>query len=376
MRTGWRADQVGSLLRPPDLLEARLAHAEGRLTAERLREVEDRAILEALAMQQQVGVDVYTDGEFRRAMWLTGVPAAVEGFVRAPVPLIEQWHAPETGALERLRLSRASTGQGWAIGGRLRATRRIAGLEAAFLRRHAPGPFKITIPSPTWFLRGYRRGLSDGVYPTPEAALADLIAIIRREVEALVDEGVPYIQVDSIRYVFDFADERHRREWCEAGVDPDRAVAQNVEADNAVIAGLRRGGVTFGLHMCRGNARSHWFAEGGYERIAEAVFPALAYDRLLLEYDSPRAGGFEPLRFVRPGTTVVLGLISTKVPRLERQDDLLRRIETAARYVPLERLALSPQCGFASVAEGNLLSHDDQRRKLELLVDTARRVWG
>jgi 5-methyltetrahydropteroyltriglutamate--homocysteine methyltransferase len=249
-------------------------------------------------------------------------------------------------------------------------------MESSYLKQHAPGPYKITIPSPTWFLRGYRPDLSGDAYPTPGDALADLTAIVRQEVRALVEEGVPYVQLDSIRYVFDFADETHRREWQEAGVDPDRAVAQNVEVDNAVIAGLKREGVTFGLHMCRGNARSRWFAEGGYERIAEQVFPRLTFDRLLLEYDSTRAGGFEPLRFVPPGMIVVLGLISTKTPALERRDDLLRRIEEASKYVPLADLALSPQCGFASVAEGNLLSWDDQRRKLDLLVSTARAVWG
>jgi len=376
MAPPYRADQVGSLLRPPELIDARIDQAEGRLTEDQLREVEDRAILTALEMQRQAGMTIYTDGEYRRAMWLTGLPAAVEGFVSGSVPLISQWHEPETGTTERLRLSRASASQGWAIGGKLRPKRRITGVESSFLKQHAPGPFKITIPSPTWFLRGYQPGLSDQVYPTREDALADLVEIVRQEVRALVDEGVPYVQIDSIRYVFDFADETHRREWQEAGVDPDRAVAQNVEADNAVIDGLARDGVTFALHMCRGNARSRWFAQGGYERIAETVFPSLNYDVLLLEYDSERAGGFEPLRFVPRGTTVVLGLISTKTPELERQDDLLRRIEEASRYVPLENLALSPQCGFASVADGNLLTWDDQRKKLDLLVDTARKVWG
>jgi 5-methyltetrahydropteroyltriglutamate--homocysteine methyltransferase len=376
MATVFRADHVGSLLRPPALLEARIAQAEGRLADDRLRDLEDEAILTALAMQQQAGMPVFTDGEFRRAMWLTGLPAAVEGFVSGSVPLISQWHEPGTGATARPRLSRASLSQGWTIGGRLRPTRRITGQESAFLREHAPGPYKITMPSPTWFLRGYVPGVSDQAYATPDDALRDLTAIVREEVGALVEEGVPYIQLDSIRYVFDFVDETHRREWQAAGVDPDRAIEQNVQADNAVIAGLKREGVTFGLHMCRGNNRSHWFAEGGYDRIAETVFPALTFDTLLLEYDSERAGGFEPLRFVPSRTTVVLGLISTKTPEMERQEDLLRRIDEASAYVPLENLALSPQCGFASVADGNLLTWDDQRRKLELLVDTARKVWG
>jgi 5-methyltetrahydropteroyltriglutamate--homocysteine methyltransferase len=376
MAPSYRADHVGSFLRPPELLDARIARADGRLTEEQLREVEDRAIVEVLELQRQVGLGIYSDGEYRRGMWLTGLPAAVEGFVPGSVPRISIWHDLETGAAERIRLSPASVGQGWAIGSRLRPRRRITGVESAFLKQHAPGPYKITLPSPTWFLRGYQPGLSDQTYPTPDDALRDLTAIVHQEVRALVDEGVPYVQLDSIRYVFDFADETHRREWQEAGVDPDHAVAQNVEADNAVIAGLKRAGVTFGLHMCRGNNRSHWFAEGGYDRIAEAVFPFLNFDRLLLEYDSGRAGGFEPLRFVPRDKTVVLGLISTKTPRLERQADLLRRIEEASRYVPLENLALSPQCGFASVADGNLLTWDDQRRKLELLIETSRNVWG
>ena len=372
----YRADQVGSLLRPPELLDARIAQAEGRLSEEQLRELEDQAILRALAMQQQVGMPIVTDGEYRRGMWLTGLPAAVEGFVPGSVQLISQWHDIETGEVDRPRLSAASLSQGWAIGDKLRPKRRITGVESSFLKQHAPGPYKVTIPSPTWFLRGYRRGLSDRAYPTPEDALTDLTDIVHQEVKALVEEGVPYVQIDSIRYVFDFADETYRRGWQEAGVDPYRAVEQNVLADNAVIAGLKREGVTFGLHMCRGNNRSHWFAAGGYDRIAEAVFPSLNFDTLLLEYDSERAGGFEPLRFVPRDKTVVLGLISTKVAQLEQQDDLLRRIEEASRYVPLENLALSPQCGFASVADGNLLTWDDQRRKLELLVDTARKVWG
>ncbi|HLZ72896.1 MAG TPA: cobalamin-independent methionine synthase II family protein [Dehalococcoidia bacterium] len=371
-----RADQVGSLLRPPELLEARIAHAEGRLGDEQLREREDAAILQALELQRQTGMPIFTDGEYRRAMWLTGLPAAVEGFVAGRIPLIGDWRDLKTGEIDRPQLSASSRATGWAIGGRLRARGRFTGVESAFLKQHAPGPYKITMPSPTWFLRSYQRGLSDAAYPTAEDALGDLVAIVRSEVQALVAEGVPYIQLDSIRYVFDFADETHRREWQEAGVDPDAAVAQNVSADNAVIAGQQRDGVTFALHMCRGNNRSHWFAQGSYDRIAAAVFPHLNFDRLLLEYDSARAGGFEPLRFVPRGKTVVLGLISTKTPELERQDDLIRRIDEATKYVPLESLALGPQCGFASVSEGNLLTWDEQRRKLDLLVETARRVWG
>jgi 5-methyltetrahydropteroyltriglutamate--homocysteine methyltransferase len=376
----YRADHVGSFLRPPVLLEARAAQADGRLGEERLREVEDQAILAILEVQRQVGIDVYSDGEYRRGMWITGLPAAVEGFVPGEMLNIRNWRGrplPYVPGQIGVRHAAAS-GQnpGAVIGGKLVPKRRITGHEATFLARHAPGPYKITIPSPTWYLRGYIKGTSDRVYPSQADALRDLTAIVRQEVQALVADGVPYVQIDSIRYVFDFADDARRREWQELGIDPDQAVDENIAADNAVIAGLGRAGVTFGLHMCRGNNRSRWFAEGSYERIAERVFGQLQFDRFLLEYDTERAGGFEPLRFVPKGKTVVLGLISSKVPQLESTDDLRRRIDDAARYVPLERLALSPQCGFASVAAGNEISWDDQRRKLERLVETARLFWA
>jgi methionine synthase II (cobalamin-independent) len=377
--TTYRADHVGSFLRPPELLEARVAHAEGRFGEAELREHEDRAIMTILEIQRQVGVDVYSDGEYRRGMWITGLPAAVEGFGPGVMLNIRNWRGRPLPYVPGQTGTRhaAAAGQNPAavIIGKLTPKRRITGVESAFLGRHAQGPFKITIPSPAWYLRGYIQGTSDRVYPTPADALRDLTAIVRQEVTALVNEGVPYVQIDSIRYVFDYTDEERRREWADLGVDPDRAVDENIAADNAVIEGVAQDGVTFGLHMCRGNNRSRWFAEGGYDRIAEKAFAELGYDRFLLEYDSERAGSFAPLRFVPRGKTVVLGLISTKVPRLESQDDLLRRIDEAARYVPVEHLALSPQCGFASVAAGNEISWEDQVRKLELLVDTARKVW-
>jgi len=376
----YRADHVGSFLRPPELLQARKARVAGTIGDEELGAAEDRAILTVLSLQREVGVDVYSDGEYRRGMWTTGLPAAVEGFGPGTIQNIAQWRGEPLpyvpGVTGMGHAAAAGQNPGAVITAKLRRPRRITGAESVFLRQHAPGPCKITIPSPAWYLRGYVPGTSDRVYPTPADALADLTAIVHQEVADLVTEGVPYVQIDSIRYVFDFTDEARRREWQDLGVDPDRAVEENIAADNAVIAGLRRPGVTFGLHMCRGNNRSRWFAEGGYDRIAERAFGQLQYDRFLLEYDSDRAGGFAPLRFVPRGKTVVLGLISTKVARLESQDDLRRRIEEASRYVPLEHLALSPQCGFASVAAGNEISWDDQRRKLEILARTARSVWG
>lgn len=375
----YRADHVGSFLRPPELLEARTAHAEGRIGDAQLREAEDRAILTILETQRQAGLDVYSDGEYRRGMWITGLPAAVEGFGPGTMLNIRNWRGRPLPYVPGQTGTRhaAAAGQNPAaiIVGKLKPRHRVTGAESAFLGQHAPGPFKITIPSPTWYLRGYIEGTSDRVYPTPADALRDLTGIVRLEVEALVRERVAYVQIDSIRYVFDYTDEQRRREWQDLGIDPDRAVDETIAADNAVIDGVGGDGVTFGLHMCRGNNRSRWFAEGGYDRIAEKAFSQLHYDRLLLEYDSERAGSFAPLRYVSKGKTVVLGLVSTKVPRLESPDDLLRRIDEASRYVPIANLALSPQCGFASVAAGNEITWDDQRRKLELLVETARKVW-
>lgn len=377
--TTYRADHVGSFLRPPELLEARTAHAEGRIGEAVLREAEDQATLTVLDLQRQTGVDVYSDGEYRRGMWITGLPAAVEGFGPGAMLNIRNWRGRPLPYVPGQTGTRhaATAGQNppAVIIGKLRPKQRITGVESAFLGRHAQGPFKITIPSPAWYLRGYVKGTSDRVYPSAADALRDLTGIVHQEVKALVEERVPYVQIDSIRYVFDYTDEQRRHEWQELGIDPDLAIDENIAADNAVIDGVAREGVTFGLHMCRGNNRSRWFAEGGYDRIAEKAFGQLHYDRFLLEYDSERAGGFAPLRFVPKGKTVVLGLISTKAPQLEAQDDLLRRIDEAAKYVPVANLALSPQCGFASVAAGNEISWDDQRKKLDLLVDTARKVW-
>jgi 5-methyltetrahydropteroyltriglutamate--homocysteine methyltransferase len=198
---------------------------------------------------------------------------------------------------------------------------------------------------------------------------------MQAEVEHLAAEGVPYIQVDNPHWP-DYIPEDRRQAWRAIGVDPDQAMDEDIRGDNMVVSGLDRSKVLLATHICRGNGRSAWHTEGGYDRIAEKVFGGLDVDRFLLEYDTDRSGGFEPLRFIPAGKQVVLGLITTKVGALERQDDLLRRIDEAARYVPMENLALSPQCGFASVEAGNMLSWDEQRRKLELVVETARRAWG
>jgi 5-methyltetrahydropteroyltriglutamate--homocysteine methyltransferase len=360
-----RAEQVGSLLRPPELLESRAAYAQGRIALDQLRAAEDLAIVAALEKQRSIGIDIFSDGEMRRGSWLTDMAEAVEGFVPQKVEI--EWHGPGGGR-------EGSSAN--AVGGKLRKTRKLTARELPLLKDRAPGPFKITIPAPSNFLvPSYKPGLSDRFYPTRGELLTDLAEIVRDEVQWLIREGVEYIQFDAPYYSF-YLDPEQREKLRAVGRDADREFEAGIAADNAAIQGIARDRVTTALHVCRGNSRSRWFTEGGYDAIAEKLFGAIDVDTFLLEYDTERCGGFEPLRLLPRGKNVVLGLITTKEGELERQDDLLRRIDEASHYVPLENLALSPQCGFASVAAGNLLSMDDQWRKLELVVDTARAVWS
>ena len=365
MPARFHADQVGSLLRPPSVLQARQRRAEGAISGEQLRAVEDTAVLEALNMQREVGLPIFSDGEFRRAAFLSEMAAAVDGFVTEKIAM--RWYGPGGG-------EEASAAQ--VVGARLQQRRRLTGLEAPFLKSHAPGPFKVCVPSATLFTDlSFKPGVTDKFYASRSELLQELVGIVRNEIAWLVSDGVSYVQIDAPRYAY-YMDERIRGQLTAAGRDPEAAFSQAVDADNASLAGVQRHGATIALHLCRGNSSSRWFATGGYDRIAERLFGSLDVDTFLLEYDSERSGSFEPLRFIPSGKTVVLGLISTKAPELEAQNELLRRIDEAAKVVPLENLALSPQCGFASVAAGNLLTQDDQRKKLDLLVGTARKVWG
>ena len=361
----YRADQVGSLLRPAELLEARAAHEDGRLSADGLREAEDKAILDALALQREVGVDVFMDGEMRRRSWLSDMAEAVEGFVGHRSVLY--WRGPGGGPEHTTARM---------VGSTLRPTRHLTEYELPFLKQHAPGPIKMTIPAPSNFMVvGYKKGVSDTAYPTRTEFAQAIAAIIRDEIQWLIEAGVPYIQLDAPFYSV-WVDAESRERMRESGVDPDASLAEAVAADKLCLEGMARPGVTLAMHVCRGNSRGRWIAEGGYEPLAEPLFAALPLDAWLLEYDSERSGGFEPLRHVQPNAAVVLGLVTTKEPALESRDELRRRIDEASQYVPLDRLALSPQCGFASVAAGNAISQDDQKRKLELVVETARAVWG
>ncbi|HLZ28820.1 MAG TPA: hypothetical protein VKV73_16005 [Chloroflexota bacterium] len=375
MAARYPADQVGSFLRAQELKDAYTAYRQGNLPLERLREIEDREILKVLEMQRQVGIDVLSDGEYRRGGWASDFQDAVSGYVPGSPPVVMSWHSP-SGA-EATAEPAGTGGTARVIGQKLRQTRRLTEHEVGFLKQHATGPFKMTMPAATYVVtRGYKPGVTDQAYASRADVLRDAAAIIQAELQALVGEGVEYLQLDNPHYP-DYISEDRRNQWRALGVDPDQALRDDISADNASLAGVDRSKVTVGMHLCRGNGPlGRWHTEGGYERIAEQVFGGIDVDRFLLEYDSERAGGFEPLRFMPGNKTVVLGLITTKSGELESQDLLLQRIEEAAKYVAVENLALSPQCGFASTLIGNPLTWDEQRRKLELVVDTARKVWG
>jgi 5-methyltetrahydropteroyltriglutamate--homocysteine methyltransferase len=366
MPAAFRADQVGSFLRPPELIEARQAAPSD---PERLRALEDRHVLRVLAKQQELGFGIFTDGELRRRNFMSDFTDAVDGFDMDDT-VARAWQAGSAGAGAASKVAGVVTRK-------LRAVRRLTGHELPFLKAHSPGPIKLTLPSATQFPAiSWKRGISDAAYADPQALLSDIVAIMKQELAALAGEGAAYVQIDAPRYSY-FIDPKWRA-WIESEMRlaPEALLEQSIRADNACLEAARRPGVTLAIHLCRGNNRSHWYAEGGYDAIAEKLFSAMAVDRFLLEYDDARSGSFEPLRFVPRGKAVVLGLVSSKLAALESADELARRIDQAARFVPLENLALSPQCGFASTMEGNLLSEDEQWAKLRLVVETARRVWG
>ena len=364
-----RADQVGSLLRPPELVQAWDRLFAGQLAPDRLREIEDRASEAALERQQRTGIEVLTDGEFRRIVYLTSLVQAADGFVMGQGERLS-WKATGREVPEEIVNFEPPV-----VGDRIRLKARVAGEESAFMRTRVPGRFKITLPSPAHFAENsYKPGLSDKAYPTRSELLADLARLLADEAGQLAREGVPYVQVDSPTYTM-FADSSWDGWFSAHGLDKPRWLQELIAADNQILDAARAGGAVTAVHLCRGNGLGAWLAAGGYDPIAEQVF-GLRCDRLLLEYDTQRAGTFEPLRLVPPDKVVVLGLVSTKTPVLESADDLLRRIDDAARYVPAERLALSPQCGFASHFRGNPLSEDDQWRKLELVASVAHRAWG
>jgi 5-methyltetrahydropteroyltriglutamate--homocysteine methyltransferase len=337
---------------------------------EQLRTIEDRQIQRILAKQKELGFEVFTDGELRRRNFMSDFTDAVEGFDLGDA-VARTWKAGES----RTKGESVSSVAG-IVTSKLRAVRPLTGHELTFLKQHSPGAIKMTLPSATQFPAiAFKAGITDKIYKSHSALLSDIVEITKKEMARLSAEGVSYIQVDAPRYSY-FMDPKWR-EWTrtQMNVEPDAFLDESIQADNACFEAARKPGVTLAIHLCRGNNRSHWYAEGGYDAIAEKMFSTLRADRFLLEYDDERSGTFDPLRFVPHGKTVVLGLISSKLPQMESRDTLIRRIEEASRYVPLENLALSPQCGFASTMEGNLLTEEQQWAKLCLVVDTAREVW-
>jgi len=361
----YRADHIGSFLRPIELLEARRNGA----SEQGLHELEDRHIARVLAKQQELGFAVATDGEFRRRNFMSDFTDAVEGFDLGDA-VARSWQA---GQAKPASVS-SVTG---IVTAKLHQVRPLTGHELEFLKAHCPVDIKMTLPSATQFPAiAFKRGVTDKAYKDHSALLWDIVEIMKKDVQSLSSQGVKYIQIDAPRYSY-YMDPKWRA-WmrAEMWIDPDKALDEAVKADNACFQAARREGVTLGIHLCRGNNRSHWYAEGGYDAIAEKLFGTLEVDRFLLEYDDERSGTFEPLRFVPKGKTVVLGLVSSKRPQLETAEWLKRRIDEAAKFVPLENLALSPQCGFASTMEGNMVTEEDQWAKLKLVVDTARQVWN
>jgi 5-methyltetrahydropteroyltriglutamate--homocysteine methyltransferase len=358
----FRSDVVGSLLRPGYLKDARDQFAAGKLTDAEFKQVEDRAVDECIALQVEAGLEVVTDGEVRRYAFYGHLIDAVEGFDK-----YGGWAIPfrdEKG--EQLVLPRP------VVVAKLRRKRPLCAEEFTYVRARTRHAAKTTMISAQQAAAYYDRNKSAAAYATVDAYLADLVDILRDEVAELIRLGCTYVQIDSPQYTA-LLDPQLREGYRQRGNDPDRLLDLSIEMDNAVIGD--HPGVTFGLHLCRGNNQSKFYASGDYAPITR-VFRNTKFNRFLLEYDDERSGGFEPLREVPGDRAVVLGLVSSKTPRMESKDEIKKRLEEATAYIPLERLALSPQCGFASTMEGNLVTPADQLAKLRLVAEAAQEVWG
>jgi 5-methyltetrahydropteroyltriglutamate--homocysteine methyltransferase len=365
----FRADQVGSLLRPPGLIAARQRLAKGEIDRAGLRAVEDQAIREVVAMQEAAGLKSVTDGEFRRASFHIDFLGQIEGLTTAPGEGTTQFRRAATGE----SISRSPPKQ--VVTGKLKRTHPIMGDALDFLKSVTKRTPKVAIPSPSMaHFRGGRKAVDRTVYPEMEGFFADLIRVYREEIADLAGRGCRYLQLDDTNLAY-LCDEHMRDDVRRIGEDPEQLPQTYARLISDAVAEAPPDMVT-AIHLCRGNYRSSFVAEGGYDPVAEVMFNQTRVDAFFLEYDDARSGSFEPLRFVPSDRYVVLGLVSSKLPALESKDELKRRIEEASRVLPLEQLCLSPQCGFASSIEGNDISFDDQRRKLELVVEVAREVWG
>jgi 5-methyltetrahydropteroyltriglutamate--homocysteine methyltransferase len=373
-RPPFRADQVGSLLRNPELRAAHQQALDGKYDAAKLHQLEDRCIREAIALQESVGLHAITDGELRRTSFHADFIEKLDG-ARSTGDLPVQ--GASGGALASAPPGdKPFAPRAFEITGKLRHARPIEVEGFRFVKAHTKRTAKQAIPSPTMLLRGGRGAVSREAYPDLEAFHADVAQVYREELQQLGAAGCSYVQLDDTNYAY-LCDPKLREVFRQWGDDPAAVPDKFARLINAVIAG-RPAGMTVGIHLCRGNSAGRWAAQGGYEPIAEALLNRLDVDAYFLEYDDARSGGFEPLRFFpkKSAKKIVLGLVSTKVPALESKDELKRRIDAAAKYVPLENLCLSPQCGFASTFLGNPISEDVQRRKLALVVETAAEVWG
>jgi 5-methyltetrahydropteroyltriglutamate--homocysteine methyltransferase len=366
----FRADHVGSLLRPPELLRARSEREAGRVSAAELRAVEDAAIRDVARMQEEAGLQGVTDGEFRRGSWHMDFLYQLGGVAKSERTLRIQFRN-ESGPVE------AALGA-FRIGGKLSLDRTIFAEDFSYLKSVAPAGTvpKLTIPSPSMLhYRGGRAVIDEAAYPEMEAFWHDLAEVYAREISGLAALGCTYLQLDDTSLAY-LNDPTQRAYVDSIGGDGETQHLTNIRLINQALAN-KPAGMTVCTHMCRGNFRSSWVAEGGYDHVAEALFGELAVDAFFLEYDDARSGGFAPLRFVPRGKKrVVLGLVTTKRPTLEQKDELKRRIDEAAKYVPLEQLCLSPQCGFSSTVDGNVLTIDEQKAKLRLVAEVARDVWG
>jgi 5-methyltetrahydropteroyltriglutamate--homocysteine methyltransferase len=364
----FRADHVGSLLRPQRLLQARDDFAAGRITAADLRSVEDQEIPKAIRMQEEVGLQSATDGEFRRASWHMDFIYALGGVSKTPGNMAVKFR----NAAGEIEFTPASI----RVDGKIHIDDTIFADAFTFLKSHVTTAVsKLTIPSPNMVhYRGGPASVDPAVYPDMEEFWADLAAAYADEVQRLSALGCTYLQFDdtSLAYLNDPA---QRAEIAERGEDAEHMHLRYIRQINAAVRD-KPAGMAITTHMCRGNFRSSWVASGGYDFVAEALFSELDVDGFFLEYDDERSGGFEPLRFVPKGKQVVLGLVTTKRPELESKDDLRRRIDEAAKYVPLDQICLSGQCGFSSTVEGNALTYDQQVAKLRLIVETAHDIWG
>ncbi len=379
----YRADQVGSLLRPASLVAARSQHQSGAIGKAALRQIEDAAITGIVRRQEQCGFEVVVDGEFRRENWWIDFVQGLTGVEIQEGSAAQAFVAPEQAGPGHAadHDHDHDHDHGWkyvpknvVTNGRVSAPAPIAAPDFTFLQSATQRAAKVTLPSPTRLhFHGGRAAVSTAVYPDIEVFFADVVKVYRAEIAALEAAGCRYIQIDDPLMTY-FISDRMRAEVVAAGDKPEARLKRYVELTNDCIA-ARGPGTAIGIHVCRGNSKSGWIAEGGDERIAEAVLGGLKVDHFLLEYDDERSGDFAPLRHVPRGVKVVLGLVTTKFGKLEDTRDLLRRVDEAARLVPLEDLAISPQCGFASTVEGNIITEEDQWRKLAKVVEVANTVW-